>query len=72
MNSRSQGNIARTISKINLQPQHLDVISSNEISKGNLFMKQNVRNKVSETVQAGGALVFKSKETINILEQFWL
>ena len=36
MNSRSQGNIARNISKIKLQPQHLEVISTYEISKGNI------------------------------------
>ena len=35
MNFRSQGNIARTISKVSLQPRHLEIISTYEISQGN-------------------------------------
>ena len=46
MNFRRKGNIARTISKVSLQPRHLEVISTSDILQGNTLRDKNIRKNV--------------------------
>ena len=50
MNFNSQGNIARNISKVSLQPWHLEVISTSEILQGILKSGGTGRNVVCSKI----------------------